>query len=370
MSRTRSRYREVVRPVLGTVTVLQPGGSVYSSYSSTYHDYSHFELIEDVVGSRNKVHPVTHNTIQLASLPIPTRSIGGWTEVNTNRYVFDIPAGTIETLFLGASHLDMGEFSDNAYDALVPQVPQEVSLPNFLYELREISALLPTLQDGIVKSLSGGYLNYQFGWKPFIGDVQKLMSLMSIVRARLEYLQSTWGKETRISYQTSFQVDARDNYPLNGLYWTTAPRGIARCGGYLYHELQDLDGLIGEYRALSGALGFNNPLAVIWEAIPFSFVADWFTRVGSLISRTPIQPFVGVWDLRRLTHSWEIGGSFTGIARWDPGYTPSEYQAHSGKATFYRRDVGLPVSASILYRDGLNPQQQALGAALLAGFGR
>jgi len=261
----------------------------------------------------------------------------------------------------------LGALSDNAFQALVPQVPQEVSIPNFLWELREIASLLPRLSDGLIKSAAGGYLNYSFGWKPFIGDIQKLVSLMSTIRARLEYLRDTWGKETRISYSEELQVDTLSEELINGLYWSASGRSIFRCGGYLYHKLEDLDGQIGEFRALLGATGFNNPLGVLWEAIPFSFVVDWFTRCGGVIARTPIQPFVGPWEIRRMTYSISSSFEWSAYEDFPDGYTPQKWECYQkGTAEFYNRNVGLPVSSSIFYEDGLSPQQQTLAAALLA----
>jgi len=375
MAHSRGRYREVVHPIFGWRRSYPPGvpegGSPeYPHGDGTYKIQRYFEVIEDVVGSADRVHPVRHNTTTVVAKPLPNRfHDSGWSEYNHNIY-FEIPSGTVEPLLLSATHLDLGELSDKAYDALWPQVPQEVSIPNFLYELRELKDLIPALAENISKTLSGGYLQYQFGYKPFIGDVQKLVSIMSTIRARLEFLRRTYGKETRISCQFAIEVDSLAAASAGGFSWSLTGRGIFRAGGYLYHELQDLDGLIGEFRALLGATGFNNPLAVLWEAIPFSFVADWFTRAGSLIGRTPIQPFVGPWEIRRLTHSVDIAGDLIGRLDWGGGYTPPGYAAFEVKVKLYERGVGLPASSSLLYEDGLNPQQQALGAALIASSAR
>jgi len=351
-------------------------GVLGSTYTYPSSRLTRFQEFLDVVNDAGQVHPAYNGKI--TQVPYPglrfTHSSGSYTVYDS--VYLAVNGVDVGLLFPGPSSNLVGELADKAYDALFPQIPQEVSIPNFLYELRDISALLPKLEEGIVKSAGSGFLNYSFGWKPFIGDIQKIRGLMETVRARLEYLKSTYGRETRISYQTSFDPEGPEVVDKNPVFHTRKSfRGIFRCSGYLYHELQDLDGLIGEFRALLGATGFNNPLGVIWEAIPYSFVVDWFSRVGSLVSRTPIQPFVGPWEIRRLTHSYTISGTYESVKKYFGAYTHSGHGSPdwifaTGTFARYIRGVGLPVSAALLSADGLNPQQQLLAAALLSSAGR
>lgn len=262
--------------------------------------------------------------------------------------------------------------ADDAFDALVPQIPQEVSLPNFLYELRELTDLIPKIEGSLVKQAASGYLTYSFGYKPLIGDLQKLANLAETVAARLQYLRDTWGRETRISFQSSWETTAPSEIlltgaegPANYRYKRQSIRTIFRAGGYLFHQLEDLDGKIGMLRGLVGALGFNNPLGVLWEAIPFSFVVDWFTRIGNAISQSAVQPFVGPWEIRRVTHSYTIHGQWSLDVEFPAGYSPVKYTSDSGTYTLYQRVTGLPVPAGLLNTEGLTSNQQTLAAALI-----
>jgi hypothetical protein len=49
------------------------------------------------------------------------------------------------------------------------------------------------------------------------------------------------------------------------------------------YDATALRGLLGKINGVLYALGVTRIASVIWEAIPFSFVVDWFVRVGDLI---------------------------------------------------------------------------------------
>jgi hypothetical protein len=272
-------------------------------------------------------------------------------------------------LFPGPTDVDLARLGDEAFNALWPQIPQEVSLPNFLYELRDLKDMIPKVEEGLTKTVAGGYLTYAFGYAPFVSDVTKLRNLAKTVADRLAYLRRTYGRETRVSFTGTFDVPVRDFVTEGTIYYTLPGySGEFRCGGYLFHRLNSLYGLEGTLRGFAGALGLNNPVGVLWEATPYSFVADWFTRTRGIVNKMAVQPFEGEWEIRRLTYS----------ARWqavwhvhqDVGspYTPQAWPLEDGVAKFYARRLGFPASSSILTETWLEPRQQMLAAALLASL--
>lgn len=338
--------------------------SYYTGETCTF-----LEAIDDGVGNPGGIHQCSHRKIGLDFI------LGSysWNAPNGNSltvspYIYGIPpAGTIETLFPVPSSVLLAGFTDRAFEALSTQVPQEVSLPNFLYEFREIGSLIPELGESMAKTVSGGFLNYSFGWKPLIGDLQKLHGLMETVRKRIAYLKATYGRETRLSYSEAYEVEGNHLYELtNGdRYYRDSSRGIFRAGGYLFHLLQGLDGIEGTLRAASAALGLNNPLGVVWEAIPFSFVADWFGRIQSAVNHTAVAPFVGEWSVRRLCWSFTCSGTWHKDLLLDYGASPERVEQIKGTWTQYFRDSGLPVSDSLLSSTALDSRQQMLASALI-----
>jgi hypothetical protein len=355
-------------------------GSFYETASGVFYPVLSSETISDWVNSRHDVNYVYHAKASVDVFYAKDRHAGGWIQ-----YMIDYPlyqeSDPLVPLTWIPSPSDslLSSLADDAFEALVPQVPQEVSIPNFLYELREIGDLIPALDDSLSKTVSGGYLTYSFGWKPLVGDLQKLGRLIDTVSKRIDYLKSTYGRETRISFYR--KLDTYDlgvspfvPDPINGGAGFVKLQGIYRAGGYLFHKLEGLDGLNGMLRGCSAALGLNNPLGVLWEAIPYSFVADWFGRTQSLLSQQALQPFVGTWDLRRMSHSVSIEGIREyWIPRLSSVYEPPWNAAQLAaiqRVSSYTRSPGLPAASTWLTSTQLGSQQQLLASALIRGVGR
>jgi hypothetical protein len=342
---------------------------------------SYFEVIGDTVDPKRQelVHPVGHFRLDVDEFFQPLfTSYDGWIDTQPwNRIRTWQPASNpLEFYQLYSPVVPsslLSTFADEAFEALVPQVPQEVSLPNFIWEAREIGSLLPKLGKSMGSTVNGAFLNYQFGWKPFIGDLQKLAGIVDSVRARLAYLRATRGRETRLSYMRTFDhshagISVQPDRNIAGSYLSSW-KGVFRCGGYLYHLLERLDGIEGELRAASAALGLLNPAAVIWESIPYSFVADWLGRIGNAIGRLGIQPFSGEWSMKRFTYSlsvqsvWVHNGVNPNLSVYP--HVPAVWPGHIVRCSRYERRLGLPVPATWLTSQGLTPQQQMLAFALL-----
>lgn len=266
-----------------------------------------------------------------------------------------------------------GDLADQAFDALSDQVPQEVDIANFALDLREIGSLIPKLEENLSRTVSSGFLNYEFGWLPFISDLQKLGKLSSTVASRLDYLRRTRGKRTRIGFYRVIDLPSQALFPyirpipsFPGHYALNllSSKAEFRAGGTLYHELEGLNGIEGTLRGMSAALGLTNPSAVVWERIPYSFVVDWFARTKSVTDSFKFQPFSGVWNISDVTHSFKLWFRAMQIYAEDSG----RYQ-ETGILTGsrYIRGIGLPVSSSLLNDRGLSPTQQLLAAALLYG---
>jgi hypothetical protein len=276
---------------------------------------------------------------------------------------------------------------NEAFAALSDQMPTEVSIANFLWEARELKDLIPKLDKSLRKSLAGNYLRFEFGWLPFLGDLEKLYNLCETVRSRIAYLRATRGRQTRVSFYrkldySSYIGNEIDRLTSDGVvpgytgeshnipgikYKLVEATGAFRAGGYLYHELMGLDDVEGEIRAFVSALGLANPLAILWEAIPYSFVVDWFTRIGTLFDRLSIQPFEGTWEVTGVSNSIKESFKIQIDQHCYPQHNP---RINLGFSTYerYVRFVGLPVPATALLgaiQQELNPKQQLLALALL-----
>jgi hypothetical protein len=113
------------------------------------------------------------------------------------------------------------------------------------------------------------YLEYHFGWEPLMKDIQASFNLFTDpMRDRLG--MKTLGKGTSRSVTTPV---AHDPYSVWTEYdWTTSCTIRARV------KISDLN----LYRLEQ--LGLLNPAVLLWELVPFSFIADWFSNVGSFLA--------------------------------------------------------------------------------------
>jgi hypothetical protein len=250
--------------------------------------------------------------------------------------------------------------------------PEEISIGNFIWELREIASLLPQISHSYVRMIQDGVLNLEFGWKPFLRDLETLAGLTNSVAERLKYLKATKGKVTRLGryvpdvYDVPIQTIPNDN-PVRGYAVSAKHLGTRfdyRAGGRLFHNLDYLDGVIGKLRAFSGALGLNNPIKAIWNALPFSFVVDWFLDVSGHLNALNAQP-VG-WEVEYVSCSilqtaafdmWQLNEDLFGGGGFPPRKLGTVYYRR------YIRWPGLPIAN--LEISSLSPKELVLLTALL-----
>lgn len=348
------------------------------------HQTEMFDVVHPVIkpGDTN-IHPVDQVRVvtSCSSWPNPLPHSAGWTIRFDGPTLETVDYGSAVALLPSPSSSILAGLSDEIYEDFFTQVPETVSIANFLYELREISGLIPQIQSSLAKTVSGGFLSFQFGWKPILGDLESLGSLVTDVRKRILYLKQTRGKKTRLHFQKKNLLSSSSgdvNVPETAWNKSTSVIGghyrlrpldysdVFNAGGWLIHWLERLDGLEGELRALSAALGLLNPAKVAWETIPYSFVADWFTRTKGSIDQLDIaNPYPGGWNVYGTSHSLKQRMTFRVDRIVDAGYQPSSWYVGIGTVERYQRWVGLPVSSSLLTRDSLDTRQQLLALALL-----
>lgn len=125
-----------------------------------------------------------------------------------------------------------------------------------------------------VKAASNMWLEYTYGWTPFMSDVRNAtLTLMDTV-------EKEPNREARFSgsaksEQHVFRPDHR---------WEVSPD----CSGPYFADVKDSVRYI--WRAapndldLPARFGLMNPLEIALELFPFSFVADWFIPIGDYLA--------------------------------------------------------------------------------------
>jgi hypothetical protein len=113
------------------------------------------------------------------------------------------------------------------------------------------------------------FLEFHFGWIPLVKDIA----------TGLEALTSTFPTYTLRARGSSAMTTGKpkqfQNDPNNGdVYWW-------RSHVQLICNVE----ITNPNLWLATQLGVTNPVSVLWELVPFSFVVDWFSNVGSVLGQ-------------------------------------------------------------------------------------
>ena len=223
-----------------------------------------------------------------------------------------------------------------AYDKLVQKVRDTASLGQALAERKEAVAMIATRAGQILnharrlrrgdlsslvpkrsrkysfkgssKDLSALWLEYHFGWEPLIKDIH---TGVEILESPFPYGRKVVGhsklERSKVAYKAGEVIDSSNSRVsvscrLQGLYTTENP-----------------------LLATANQFGLVNPVSIAWEVVPFSFVVDWFTNVGSFLSQST--DFLG----------FKREQEFTTFVYKAVGSAQTSYDGKTGYPPFYRR---------------------------------
>jgi len=176
-----------------------------------------------------------------------------------------------------------------------------------IYPFNEIPGrLLSRLTD--FRSLGSEYLNVVFGWKPFVSDLRKMYNLWQTVDKRMAQLVRENGKSInrRATLEEDTSTDfATDSYPgawrwIPGGFslasnsgtstWTgqrTTKTKVWYSANYRYY-IPDIGSSQWDRRARLALFGGLPTPELLWEVLPWSWLVDWFSNVGDVISNLSV----------------------------------------------------------------------------------
>jgi len=179
-----------------------------------------------------------------------------------------------------------------------------------------------SLQEAVRNFLSFGgksYLNLEFGWVPFVNDIQSIAAAVKKSQKIVEQYARDSGRPVRRKYRFPDIIDTTVNceetplvllqnsgvQTLNylrsggdlssvwgdivGQYSSVTSVRTQRwfSGEYMYH-LADRDNLLGKFRyyaSLAEKLtGYGITPIALWDLAPWSWLADWFADFSTVIS--------------------------------------------------------------------------------------
>lgn len=123
--------------------------------------------------------------------------------------------------------------------------------------------------------LSGRYpankwLEYQYGWKPLLSDINSLYDVMGgSLRNDSFFLYGKGGGERHMTDSDTWDFEGIDVVRQKSAQQICVTRLVGSLDSPRWRQ--------------AGQLGLINPLAVAWEVVPFSFLLDWFMPVGNML---------------------------------------------------------------------------------------
>jgi len=121
---------------------------------------------------------------------------------------------------------------------------------------KEKRNLLPNSQE-----IADNFLELQYGWRPLLSDVYAAGEAMA---------SELYGKPVVDCYRTS-RVRSNEGTDITGSDIKFFMQTYKKVSLKIYYK---------QTETLPQRIGLENPLSVLWEVTPWSFVVDWFLPIG------------------------------------------------------------------------------------------
>lgn len=304
-SRTRTQGPEIRNS--GTRNIGE-GTDVPGSYCS------HYAKCQDEVGDFDQANPLTLYYADYK--PCLMSGDNGLTGVN-HKVFSSFPTASYSTGNVMAEAAKSFSWDLTASEILTKIVAQtnpskpHIQLPVFFAELRDIPGLLKQTGQVLNRFYRSGRkwrpklseaanvnLAIQFGWAPLISDLNKMVGVSNAVEKRLEELRRLQEGNHGLRRKRSFSNKTKDwkqsNVPFNS-YGATVRVNLeiheeieqwGTCRWYPSGNLPERGSDAERKMMTRYALGLDPSQQIqnLWDAMPWSWLADYFGTVGDFIA--------------------------------------------------------------------------------------
>ena len=266
--------------------------------------------------------------------------------------------------------IDWEAFDYAAWRAMHPQIKGEISLINFALELKDLKRLpdLWSKERARLKNLANAHLNYSFGWAPFISDVVAIYKALFDTRKRIqEFIDGAYKSHTlhyvqRIpASKTSSEQDLTFfGYARSVTVETTTEEVELHATMQFSYSVGGYSRLLQEIGGWMDALGINLNAQIVWNAIPFSFVVDWFFNVGEWLGSQKGEVLPVITSVTQYCHSVKYRQTRSVMFHCYGG----NYLVYRTQWDQYTRERAIPRTSPGLHLSLPNLPQVLLGASL------
>jgi hypothetical protein len=211
------------------------------------------------------------------------------------------PGKPLVDLFVGVKELYSDGLPSLPFRKAIFGKKNKWGLPTFLPFKALPGAIKNVIKD--YRSLGSEYLNVVFGWEPFVKDLRDLYEAMMTWERALNKLKAQNGHSIRRRATLKDDVSTSQTEEFHPFaYWnvngsppnwfgstggslctvtTTTSTKIWYSAGYRYW-IPDLTSWQWDAKAKLALFGLLPTPGRLWEAMPWSWLADWFTDIGEI----------------------------------------------------------------------------------------
>lgn len=309
--RTLELYKPDYSPPINSTFVIPPQTHSWTKTRKGIRDPAWKSRVEKL---QNATHPYSRDdqkciagrvsySAYLLSATLPGIPTGKEAYSGTHLYV---PLNAV-TEDSGVYESALGNFLSNAHGAVAPFLGGV-----FMAELRETLKMIrrpgSALRDGITeylkrsrqrlrrerfrtsrKVLAGTWLEYVYGWRPLISDIEAACSAYDVLQGKIETFRvegasrKDWGRNS----SKSSDVIGGTNFGRVIKVRSVSHQDRVQFKGVVVEKFDETFQL-GASSAVQRACGFDlhSFLPTAWELIPYSFVSDMFINIGTILNST------------------------------------------------------------------------------------
>nr|UHM27619.1 MAG: maturation protein [Fushun levivirus 2] len=231
-----------------------------------------------------------------------------------------------------------------------------IDLPVSIFELRELPDLVRSLGNNLIKRWAKGTLMREFGWTPLASDYNNLLKFAQSTSNRMELLKklSKAPMTRKVHLYDSIVTGPKSNWTVNStpprLFTTVESQTTTtrKIWGYTtwtpdveqFNKIAQYDPTF-KFLSRKIVLGATVDASTLWNALPWSWLADWFGNIGdylvanrNLVPCSPDMPAI----CETITTKCQTAILTCGFA--DKGSLPSTFTRLSKNR--YRASAALP----------------------------
>lgn len=142
---------------------------------------------------------------------------------------------------------------------------------------------------------SNTWLEYQFGWAPLMNDIRD-------GNTALEHLKRVHPLMTKkvVGFGVDETVTFTNRSFSSGLVWSWQDKDVSTCKVFYSGavKIEASGSLTMEARLLG--IGLSDFVPTVWELIPYSFLIDYFTNIGDVLSSWAFPTASVAWNQRTI----------------------------------------------------------------------